>query len=74
MDGYNSYMIVNFIVFCMKYLIVLFILFLFISLLFQLFDVGVFAPLKYVLVEEIDIIINFNFNCISRANWLLTFI
>ena len=56
MDGYSSYMIANFIAFCMEYLIDLFILFLHILHLFQLFDVGVFAPLKCILVEEIDVV------------------
>ena len=47
-------MTANFIVFCMEYLINLFILFPHISHLFQLFDVSVFALLKHVLIEKID--------------------
>ena len=54
MDSYSSYMIANFIVFCMEYLIDLFILFLYILHLFQLLDVGVFVLLKYILIEETD--------------------
>ena len=56
MDSYNNYMTANFIAFCMKYLINLFILFLHILYLFQLFDVNVFVLLKYVLTEEINAI------------------
>ena len=56
MDDYNNYMIVNFIAFYMKYLIYLFILFLHILYLFQLFDVNIFASLKHVLIEKIDVI------------------
>ena len=56
MDGYNSYMIIDFIAFCIKHLIDLFILFLHILHLFQPFDVDVFALLKCTLVEKIDAI------------------
>ena len=45
-DGYNSYMIANFIVFCMEYLINLFILFPHILHLFQLLDVNVFCAIE----------------------------
>ena len=54
MNNYSSYIIVNFIVFCMEYLINLFILFLHILHLFQLFNIDVFAPLKCILTEEIN--------------------
>ena len=54
MNNYNSYIIANFMVFYMKYLINLFILFPYILHLFQLFDVGVSAPSKHTLNEEID--------------------
>ena len=56
MDGYSSHMTANFIVFCIEYLINLFILFLHILHLLQLFDVGVFAPLKCALIEKIDVV------------------
>ena len=56
MDNHSSYMIANFIAFCMEYLINLLILFPHILHLFQLFDVGVFALLKHVLIEEIDVV------------------
>ena len=68
MDGHNSYIIVNFIVFCMKYLIDLFILFLHILHLFQLFNVNVFAPLKCALAEKIDTIFRLDSNCILCVN------
>ena len=68
MDSHNSYMIANFIAFCMEYLIDLFILFLHILRLFQLLDVGIFALLKHVLTEETDVVFQFNFNHILRAN------
>ena len=68
MDGYNSYITANFIVFCMEHLIDLFILFLHISHLLQLLDVDMFLLLKYTLVDEIDTIIKFNFNYISCAD------
>ena len=54
MDGYNSHMTTNFIAFCIKYLIDLFILLPHILHLFQLFNVNVFALLKYTLIEKID--------------------
>ena len=56
MNSYNSYIIANFIVFCMEYLINLFILFLYILYLLQSFDVNVFALLKCILIKEINII------------------
>ena len=55
-NNYNSHMIANFIVFCMEYLINLFILFPHISYLFQLFDIIVFALLKHALIKKTDII------------------
>ena len=61
-------MTVNFITFYIKYLIDLFILFLHTLHLLQLLDVGVFAPLKYVLTKKTNIVFRFNFSCISRAN------
>ena len=68
MDSHNSYMIVNFIAFCIKHLIDLFILFFHTSHLLQLLDVGMFSLLKCVLVDEINIIVKLNSNCILRAN------
>ena len=68
MNSHNSHMIVNFIAFCMEYLIDLFILFLYILHLFQLLDVNIFLLLKCVLVDEINIIIRFDFSCILHAN------
>ena len=53
-DDYNSYMTADFIPFCMEYLINLFILFLHILHLLQLFDVGVFVLLKCILIEKTD--------------------
>ena len=67
-------MIANFIAFCMKYLINLFILLPHILHLFQLFDVGVFAPLKCALIEETDAVFWFDFNCISHADWVSMFV
>ena len=61
-------MIINFIVFYMKYLIDLFILFLYILHLFKLFDVNIFVLLKCTLIEKIDMIFQLNFGCILRAN------
>ena len=74
MDGYSSYMIANFIAFCMEYLINLFILFPHILHLFQLFDVSVFVLLKCALVEETDVVFWFDFSCISCANWVSMFV
>ena len=68
MDGYNSHITFNFIAFCMKYLIKLLILFLHILHFLQLFNVGVFAPLKYVSIEETNTVFKFNFNYILRAH------
>ena len=51
----------------MEHLINLFILFLHILHLFQLFDVNVFVLLNYFLIEKIDVIFWFNFNCILCA-------
>ena len=68
MDAYNSHIIVNFIVFCMKYLIHLFILFPHILHLFQLLDVNVFALLKHALTKKTDTVFKLNSNHISRAN------
>ena len=68
MDGYSSYMTANFIAFCMKYLINLLILFPHILYLFRLFDVSIFAPLKYTLTEEIDVGFCLDSGCISRAD------
>ena len=61
-------MTVNFIMFCIKHLINLFILFLYILHLFQLFDVGIFVPLKYILTKKINTIFRFDFNHILCAN------
>ena len=67
-------MTVNFIAFCMKYLIDLFILFPHILHLFQLLDVGVFAPLKCTLVEEIDIVFRLDSSRILCVDCVLMFI
>ena len=61
-------MIVNFIAFCMEYLIDLFILFPHILHLLQLLDVSVFVLLKHALVEKIDAIFQLNFGRSLRAN------
>ena len=68
MNSYSSYIIVNFIAFCIKYLINLFILFPHILYLFQLFDINVFILLKYILIKKTNTIFQFNFGCILRAN------
>ena len=68
MDGYNNHMIVNFIAFCMGYLINLFILFLHTSHLLQLLNVGVFALLKCAFIKEIDAVFQLNSGHILRAN------
>ena len=68
MDSYNNYITANFIAFYMEYLINLFILFLYILHLFQPFDVNVFVLLKHILIEEFDVISQFNFNCILRVD------
>ena len=61
-------MIAIFIAFCMEYLNDLFISFLHILHLFQLFNVNIFAPLKRIVIEKINAVFQFDFNCISRAN------
>ena len=68
MNDHSSHMTINFITFCMEYLIDLLILSLYTSHLFQLLDVGVFAPLKRVLIKKIDIISRFDYNRISHAD------
>ena len=55
-------MTTNFIAFYMEYLIDLLILPSHTSHLFQPLNIGVFAPLKYALVKETDIISRFNYN------------
>ena len=62
MDSHRNYMIANFIVFCMKYLINLFILFPHTLHLFQLLAVNVFTLLKCALVKEIDAIFQLDFS------------
>ena len=74
MDSYNSYIIANFIAFCIKYLIDLFILFPHILHLLQPFDIDVFALLKCTLAEKTDAVFWLNFNCISHANWISMFV
>ena len=54
MDSYGSYIVIY--CFFMEYLIDLFILFLYILHLFQLFDVSVFISLKCILIEKINVI------------------
>ena len=61
-------MTVNFIAYCMKYVIDLFILFLHTSHFFQPFDVSVFAPLKHDFIEKIDAIFRHNFRHISQMD------
>ena len=68
MNNYNNYIIANFIAFYMKYLIDLFILFLYILHFLQLFDINIFAPLKCVLIEKINAVFQFNFGHILCAN------
>ena len=58
----------------MEYLINLFILLPYILYLFQPFNINIFAPLKHTLIEEIDAIFQFNFNCILHANWISIFV
>ena len=68
MDNYSSHMIINFIAYCMKHVIYLFILFLHTLHFFQLFNVNVFVLLKYVLIEEINAIFKHNFRHISQID------
>ena len=65
MDGYDNYIIINLITYCMKYAIYLFIGFPYTSHFFQLFSVNVFASLKYTLIEEINAIFKHNFKYIA---------
>ena len=67
-------MIINFIAYCMKHAINLFILFLHTSHLLQSFDVSIFAPFKHVLTEEIDKFFRFDFGWISQVDWVSMFI
>ena len=68
MNNYNSHMTANFIAFCMKYLIDLFILLPHILHLFQPLDISIFALLKRALIKETDVVFWLNFGCILRAN------
>ena len=74
MDNHNSYMIANFIAFHLRYLIGWFILCLFISHLFQFFDVDVFMLLKHVLIETNEAIFWFDFSRIVHGNKVSRFI
>ena len=74
MDGHNNYIIINFIGFCIEYLIDLLILFPHTSHLLQPLDVGVFAPLKRALAEETDTVSRLDSSRISRADWVSMFI
>ena len=74
MDGHNSHMIVNFIVYYMKHVIDSFILFLHTLYLFQLFNVSMFVFLKYILAKETDAVFRHNFRHISRMDWISMFI
>ena len=68
-------MITNFIAFCMEYLIDLLILSPHTSYLLQPLDVDVlFAPVKRALAEKTDTVSRFDFDRISRADWVLMFI
>ena len=73
-NGHNSYIITNFIAFCMEYLIDLFFLFLYIWHLFQLLNVSVLTLLKCILITKIDAIFLFNFDCILHADSILILI
>ena len=64
MDSHSSHMTVNFIAYCIKHAIDLFILFLHTSHFFQLLDVSVFAPLKHVLTEKTDAVFRHDSGCI----------
>ena len=61
-------MTINFITFYIEYLIDLLILPSHTLHLFQSLNVGVFMPLKYILVKKIDIISRFNYNYILHIN------
>ena len=61
-------MTVNFIAYCIKHAINLFILFPRISHLLQPLDVNVFAPLKYTLIEKINAVFEPNFGHILQVN------
>ena len=65
MDGHNSHMIVNFIAYCMKHVINLFILFPHTLHFFQPFNVSMFVSLKYILIEKINAIFKHRFEYIS---------
>ena len=68
MDGYSSHITVNFITYCIKHTINLFILLPHISHLLQPFNVNMFAPLKHTLTEKTDAIFKHNFKHISQIN------
>ena len=61
-------MTANFIAFCMKHLIDLFILPPHTAHLLQLLDVG--TPLKHTLADETDTVAKLDSSHISRANWV----
>ena len=67
-NNYSSHITTNFITFCMEYLIDLFILLSHTLHLLQPLDVGVFMPLKYILVKKTDIISRLNYSRILYVN------
>ena len=68
MNGHSSHMTANFIAHCMKHAIDLLILPPHTSHLLQPLDVGVFAPFKRALAEEIDAVSRHDSGRISRAD------
>ena len=68
MDSHNSHIIVNFITYCMKHAIKLFILFLHTLHFFQSFNINMFMLLKHTLIKKIDIIFRHNLGHISQMN------
>ena len=74
MDGHNNHITANFIAYCMKDAIDLLILLPHTSHLLQLFDVGVFAPFKCALTEEIDKLFRLDSGWISQVDWVSMFI
>ena len=67
-------MTINFITYCMKHVIDLFILLPHTSHLLQPFDVDVFAPFKCTLTEEINKLFRLDSGWISRVDWVSMFI
>ena len=74
MNSHNSHMTANFIAYCMKHAIDLFILFLHTSHLLQPLNVNMFVPLKHTLTEETNAIFRHDSGCISQVDWISMFI